>query len=155
MKKLVILAAILMLVPGMALADMGLLNESSLNDVTGQVGITINQTLEATIGSVEWEDFGGDGGTTSNTGALELNDITIDNGASGPISLTGLTIDANTSATNVSSLVIGLPAMTGTITVGNIYITDGTTAGTAADSIGSLTITDLDMSGSTVTIMAH
>ncbi|SHJ81127.1 hypothetical protein SAMN02745216_02316 [Desulfatibacillum alkenivorans DSM 16219] len=152
MKKLVILAAILMLVPGMALADMGLLNESSLNDVTGQVGITIDQSLKATIGAVEWTDADGFETTTpggGNTGALELSVITIDNGGNA-ISMTGLTIDADD-----ASLVIGLPAMTGDISVGNIYLTDGSTAATTSSSLGSLTISDLNMSGSKVVVMPH
>ncbi|MBI9077517.1 MAG: hypothetical protein JEZ02_19085 [Desulfatibacillum sp.] len=158
MKKLVILAAILMLVPGLALADMGLMNESSLNDVTGQVGITINQSLAASIGGLKWTDGDGDGGTA---GAITLDTIAINNGWTAdaipvaiPIAMTGMTIDCNTTG-GVSSLVIGLPAMVGQITVGNIYLTDGTAAGLPANSLGSLTISNFDMTGSTVTIMAH
>ncbi len=160
MKKLAMFAVIAIMVPGIALAGMGILNESSLNDVTGQVGITIDQTLNADIGSISWTDSDGETANSSGysaTGALIINGITVNNGgATTAITMTGLTIDVGTHATSGTALIIGMPDIEGDINIANICLdTAAGTAATATNSLGAVSISTIKLTGSTMTIKAH
>ncbi len=158
MKKLAILAAVLMLIPASVMAGMNLLNESSLNDVTGQVGITIDQTLQVNDGFFAWTDSDG-WGTTGQAGAqgvLKLDNLTINDGGTGSMDLTGMKIDAGTDTGGTTYLVITQPSMEGQIAIGAIYLGTSIAAATGDNqSLGAITIGDLSVAGSTVKISAH
>jgi hypothetical protein len=154
MKKLAILAAVLMLIPASVMAGMNILNESSLNDVTGQVGITIDQTLEVNGGYLAWTDS--DGTTDFTTqGVLVLDGLAVNNGGAGnTVSMTGLTIDAGTDGT-VGKLVIGLPSFSGDITITKIALGATVAAAQADEGLGSVTIGNLSVAQSDVIIYSH
>ena len=104
-----------------------------------------------------WEEFNiaytdADGGSTApvaagtlNIGTLEINDgAGADHASSGALILTGLTVDVD----SVNGVEIGLPAITGRISIGSIDMGTGT-------SIGSVTLTNLNMAGTSVNIRGH
>ncbi len=156
MKKLAILAAILVLIPASVMAGMNILNESSLNDVTGQVGITIDSTVEVDAGFLAWGDRDGYDSTISAGGFVTLQGLSINNGSTGSgMAMTGLKLDAGTDTTK-SYLVITLPSINGQIGIADLVLdtTAGATA-TTTNSLGSITIGNLSVPGSTVKISAH
>ncbi len=154
MKKLAILAAVLMLIPASVMAGMNILNESSLNDVTGQVGITIDTSVRVVDGFLAWGDSDGHATEATGGGFLVLDGLTVNDGLGGTGAMTqdNLTIDAGTTLTT-SYLVIGLPSITGQIGIANIFL--GSTISGASESLGSITIGDLDVPSSTIMISAH
>jgi hypothetical protein len=167
MKKLLALAAAMLLVlPVLAMAGMTAFdNMTELGDemaeVTGQVGITIDSSLDLTIGYLAWTDADGYGSTlgtggTGGAGCLRLDTITVNDGAGGALDMTGMTIDAGSNAAGVGYLVIKQPSIEGTVTVGNIYL--GTGIADTYDetmSLGSVTISGLTVGTSIVKISAH
>ena len=140
-KQLAFAAAVLA-APFMAQADMTAMDDTSLASVTGQDGISISGNFAGSVGAVVYTD--GDAAS----GSLRMENI----------SFTGftildsapLTVDVVTNAGGTQQLAIGLPAMTGTVSVGAIKV-----GGPTAASIGSLAISDINMAGTTVKVWGH
>ncbi len=87
----------------------------------------------------------------TNGGSLRLENIslpalTIDD--TKPLTIDVVTTDIGGKSTQ--QLAIGLPAITGDVTVGAIKVGD-----TSAASIGSLTVSGLNMAGSTIKVWGH
>ena len=141
--KQLALAAAVLAVPFMAQAGMTSMDDSALSSVTGQDGISIAGNFSGSIGKVTYTDGDALGGS------LNIENITL----AGFIitDASPLTVDVVTTtigSTPTQQLAIGLPAMTGTVSVGAIRM------GTGA-SIGALAISDINMAGSTVRIWGH
>lgn len=136
--KKIALAVAVMALPFAAQADMKSLDDAALAGVTGQAGISISGNFDSTIGAIVYTDTAT--GAAAGTNTLSLNTIAV----------TGFNIsDANPITVDVedNKLKIGLPTINGAVTVGSVGI--GNT------SIGALTISDINMAGSTVKIWGH
>ncbi len=161
MKKMLAIAATALLVlPVLAMAGMTAFDNMTelgpeMAEITGQVGITIDSSIEVTTGYLAWGDSNGYD-TTDTAGVLKLDGLTVNGGAPGTaLDQTGLTIDAGTTG-STSYLVIGLPSISGKITIANVVLgTMATDAATATNSLGSITIGNLTIPKSTVKISAH
>jgi len=155
MKKLVILAVALLIVPASAMAgmtafmNMDELSSKEMATVTGQTGITIDMNTAITSGIINWVDADGAAtGLYSTQGALviELGSITT--------GIASLTVDAGTGPGG-SALVI-----TTTSPVLNADIT-AIRCATAADltlvgpSLGEIKITSLVAGSTQIAIYGH
>lgn len=135
-------------------ADLDELRQPELADVTGQVGITIDMSIEITDGYLSWGDSDGfDTNTFNEPAYLTLSDLRLNNGQdpTGPLEIVGLTIDAGTDNAR-SYILIGMPRINGRVSFDSIKI------GTDVDeggSMGSLCIGDLDVSASMMKITSH
>ncbi|RTT39986.1 DUF6160 family protein [Pseudomonas paraeruginosa] len=143
MKKHLFLATAVLAAPLLAHADLKAMDDGALSDVTGQAGISISGTFQGSVGAVTYTD--------TNGGSLRLESIslpalTIDD--SKPLTIDVVTADIGGKSTQ--QLAIGLPAITGDVTVGAIKVGD-----TSAASIGSLTVSGLNMAGSTIKVWGH
>jgi len=150
MKKLVILAALLMLLPVSAMAGMSAVSDTDLEEVTGQVGLTITMTVTVTASTIAWGDSDGFGPTYTSQGWVILSNVTTPN-----FQLTGVTIDAgsdnssayvciNTGATNIIS---------GNMTIGALII--GTTGTATGASTGEIRMTGLGVQVGALIISGH
>lgn len=153
-KLLVLIVAALLLAPVSAMAgmnafmDMDELSNAQLASTTGQTGITINATTQILGGYIAWGDDDGCGGTTINAGVLTINGIT----ASGLI-MDGTTIDVCTNGAT-TWLTIGVPAMTINANVASIFL-DNAIKTAGLDSLGELTIGNLQLAAMTLEITGH
>lgn len=147
-KKTIAASALMLGMASVANAELSSVSDEALADVTGQDGLTIDMQVKVAIGDIDYTDVGGGAGATD--GTLNINTLEINDGLgathalSGALDLTGLTVDVD----GVNGVEIGLPAITGRISIGGISL------GTAT-SIGSVTITDLNMAGTSVNIRGH
>jgi len=155
MKKILVLAAILMLVPVSAMAgmtafmNMDELSSNDLSSVTGQTGITINAQITITGGFQSWGD--NDGCTAFTTaGFVTLSTITTRGFA---IDVSGLTIDACNDGTT-SYVSISYPTITLNQYIAAVRIGDDAAFGNGA-SIGSLTVGSLTLGSSYIRISGH
>ncbi|WP_070332964.1 DUF6160 family protein [Pseudomonas aeruginosa] len=145
MKKHLFLATAVLAAPLLAHADLKAMDDGALSDVTGQAGISISGTFQGSVGAVTYTD------TDTNGGSLRLENIslpalTFDD--TKPLTIDVVTTDIGGKSTQ--QLAIGLPAITGDVTVGAIKVGD-----TSAASIGSLTVSGLNMAGSTIKVWGH
>ncbi|WP_137885562.1 DUF6160 family protein [Pseudomonas sp. 2FE] len=147
--KQLVLAAAVLAAPFMAQADLKAMDDSALSTVTGQDGISISGNFGGSVGNVKYTDNDIGGGSLNITN-VGFNGFTISDA-------TPLTVDVVTNAGGTQQLAIGLPAMTGTVTVGGIYVGGTYAAGatTGAASIGSLAISDINMAGTTIKVWGH
>ncbi len=160
MKKFLMLAiALLFAFPALVLAghtafdNMTELDEE-LATLTGQIGITIDTSIEITDGYIAWTDTDGNG-IDGEQGVVLLDNLRVNGpGGVGAMDMTGLTIDCATNASNTTYLVIGLPSIVGQISFENICLGENVTDA-RNNSLGALSIGDLNMSSSTVKISAH
>jgi len=143
--KQLALAAAVLSASFMAQAELKSMDDASMSAVTGQAGISIAGDFSGTVGNVAYIDDGN---------KLNLSGI----------SMTGFAIaDANPLTVDVindggtQKLEIGLPTMTGTVTVANINIGGNYAAGalTGGTSIGGLAISDINMGGSAIRVWGH
>ncbi|CAD5108778.1 DUF6160 family protein [Zestomonas carbonaria] len=149
--KQLALAAVLA-APFMAQADLKALDDSSLASVTGQDGISISGEFDGSIGNIAYLDDGN---------ALNLNGVDLD--GFNILDSDPVTVDVVENGSGVKQLAIGLPAMTGTLTVtainvgGTYTASSGGTAGSLSGgtNIGGLAISDINMAGTTVKIWGH
>ena len=143
--KQLALAAAVLSASFMAQAELKSMDDASMSDVTGQAGISIAGNFSGSIGNVAYVDDGN---------KLNLSGITMTGFAIADAN--PLTVDVINDA-GVQKLEIGLPAMTGTVTVSNINI-GGNYAGstlTGGTSIGGLAISNINMGGSQVRVWGH
>lgn len=134
-------------------AELSSVSDAALAEITGQAGLTIDMTVQATIGAINYTDtdgwvhpsnVDGLGASLAAAGTLGITNLAISNGAGGGLDLSGLTVDVDA----VAGVVIGLPAITGAIDIGGIDMGTGI-------SIGSVSISNLDLQGTTIAIRAH
>jgi len=155
MKKLLVLAALLLMVPVSAMAgmtafmDMDELSNNELAQTTGQVGITINTSIGSiTGGYVAWGDSDGCAGCGSTAGWLSLSTLTITTGQN-----ISMTVDACTTAAGTSYLVLGITS--GSINLDIAHMRVGSAAGAGAD-MGELSVSALNLGGGvTLKITGH
>jgi len=140
-KQLAFAAAVLA-APFMAQADMTAMDDSALSGVTGQDGISISGNFAGSVGAVVYTD-GDAGGGSLRMETISFTGFTILDSAP-------LTVDVVTNAGGTQQLAIGLPAMTGTVSVGAIKV-----GGPTAASIGALAISDINMAGTTIKVWGH
>ena len=140
-KQLAFAAAVLA-APFMAQADMTAMDDTSLASVTGKDGISISGNFAGSVGAVVYTDGDAAGGRLRMEN-ISFTGFTILDSAP-------LTVDVVTNAGGTQQLAIGLPAMTGTVSVGAIKV-----GGPTAASIGSLAISDINMAGTTVKVWGH
>jgi len=149
MKKLCILAALMLLVPVSAMAGMTAVSDVDLEGVTGQTGITISMTVTVVADSMAWGDSDGFGTYTS-AGWLVLSSVSTPN-----VQLTNVTIDCGSDATN-AFLQINVGngnLIQGNLTIGNVVI--GTTSSAATQSIGEVRMTGLGIKTGAIQISGH
>ncbi|MBI9077520.1 MAG: hypothetical protein JEZ02_19100 [Desulfatibacillum sp.] len=128
--------------------------DEELADLKGQVGIVIEGSIELVDGYVAWRDHDGIG-TDGNIGVVLLDDLRINGGGGiGSMEIKGLTIDADTNASGVTSLIIQLPKITGEFTIGNLSLGESVDDARTR-SLGSLSITNMDLSSGTMQISPH
>ncbi|KRW58032.1 DUF6160 family protein [Pseudomonas sp. TTU2014-080ASC] len=141
--KQLALAAAVLAVPFMAQAELKAMDDSALATVSGQAGISISGDFSGSIGSIAWNDDGGDlrletiafsGFEISNDSPLKVD---VGDGA-----LTG--------GSTVKQLQITLPEMTGQLSVAAIKV-----GATTAASLGGVTISNVDMGGTTINVWGH
>lgn len=128
----------------MAHAELSSITDEELGNVTGQSGLTIDADVLLTVGNLDYVDADGDGGGSATSGTLRLETIAFNDGSGGAVSMNGTTIDVDG-----SGLKIGLPAITGTLSIGGLYLGNTTT------SAGSISVGNINLSGTTLTINAH
>jgi len=116
------------------------LDDEFLGDVTGQEGITIDQTYINTIEEFQYVDGDGDGTSGAAAGKIVISGITIDSNG-GQVSETGMTIDAAANGVRIGEAQIG--DIGNDATSGKDIRIDGISIGNSANalnSIGSVTI---------------
>lgn len=143
--KQLALAAAVLSASFMAQAELKSMDDASMSAVTGQAGISIAGDFSGTVGNVAYIDDGN---------KLNLSGITMSGFAIADAN--PLTVDVINDA-GVQKLEIGLPAMTGTVTVSNINIGGNYAGGTltGGTSIGGLAISDINMGGSAIRVWGH
>lgn len=143
--KQLALAAAVLSASFMAQAELKSMDDASMSAVTGQAGISIAGDFSGTVGNVAYIDDGN---------KLNLSGITMSGFAIADAN--PLTVDVINDA-GVQKLSIGLPAMTGTVTVSNINIGGNYAGGTltGGTSIGGLAISDINMGGSAIRVWGH
>ncbi|WGW63325.1 DUF6160 family protein [Pseudomonas aeruginosa] len=146
MKKHLFLATAVLAAPLLAHADLKAMDDGALSDVTGQASISISGTFQGSVGAVTYTDTDTNGGSCGFDQNIDLPALTIDD--TKPLTIDVVTTDIGGKSTQ--QLAIGLPAITGDVTVGAIKVGD-----TSAASIGSLTVSGLNMAGSTIKVWGH
>jgi len=149
MKKLCILAALMLVLPVSAMAGMTAVSDVDLEGVTGQTGITITMNVTVSADSMAWGDSDGFG-TYSTAGWLVLSAVTTPS-----VNLTNVTIDCGSDATT-SILQIDLGTsnlIQGNLTIGNVII--GTTSNASTASIGEIRMTGLGIKTGAIQIKGH
>ncbi|MDY6854020.1 MAG: hypothetical protein SWO11_04830 [Thermodesulfobacteriota bacterium] len=146
--SLIAMAALIFL-PLFAMAQMSAISDSQLEAIVGQDGITIDMTLDAYIQLISYGDT--DGFSGSSAGYLNIAQLAIPD--TGTINLTGLTVDVETTS-GISRLAIGLPTISGGISIGAIRVGSAATS-TSGSSIGTVSISGLNLSGSTIYVRGH
>ena len=114
--------------------------------------VTVAGDFKASIGAVVYTDKIDD----TKSGSLRLENITLTGPGGTALKIDDanpLTVDVVTTkigTADTQQLALGLPGMTGDVSVGAIKVGD-----TSAASIGSLTVSNLNMAGSQVRIWGH
>lgn len=146
MKKIkqLVLASAVLATPFLAHADMQSMDDAALSGVTGQDGISIAGTFNAQIGAVTYTDADTNGGSLVLQG-IHLPSVTIADDA--PMTVDVVT--TNIGSTPTQQLQLGLPSISGDVTI------DAVKVGATGASIGSLTVSNLNLAGSQVRIWGH
>ncbi|MBI5844265.1 MAG: hypothetical protein HZB23_06315 [Deltaproteobacteria bacterium] len=149
MKKLLVIAAMLLLLaPVSAMAGMTTASELELEDVTGQVGMTIDMSMNVVATDVAWGDSDGFG-TYTTAGWLRLRNVTLPT-----ISINGLVVDQGTGA-GVSYIALATTGnlITGSLTIESVVV--GSTATATTESLGELRVGGIGVSFGTIRISGH
>ncbi|MBB4864485.1 hypothetical protein HNP46_003350 [Pseudomonas nitritireducens] len=148
--KQLVLASAVLAAPFLAHADMKSMDDAALSGITGQDGISISGTFNAQIGAITYKDADAGGGSLVLQG-IHLPSVTIADNAPMTIDVvtTNITPAGGGTAVATQQLAIGLPTVTGDVTV------DAVKVGTSGASIGSLTVSNLNLAGSTVKVWGH
>ncbi|ACL03867.1 conserved hypothetical protein [Desulfatibacillum aliphaticivorans] len=155
-----IIALCVLLFPALAFAGHSAFDnmvelDEELGGLSGQVGIAIDGSIKLVDGYTAWIDQDGLNGDASNNGVLLFDDLRLNGGGgNGPLMIQELTIDADTNAAGKTVLIINLPKISGEFTVGNISI--GKDIEDAREnSLGSISIRDVDLSKDTILLSPH
>lgn len=152
MKKIkqLVLASAVLATPFLAHADMQSMDDTALSGVTGQDGISIAGTFNAQIGAITYKDTDANGGSLVLEG-IHLPSVTIADNAPMTVDVvtTSITPSGGGTAVATQQLQLGLPSITGNVTV------DAVRVGATGASIGSLTVSNLNLAGSQVRIWGH
>lgn len=140
--KQLALAAAVLAVPFMAQAELKAMDDSALATVSGQAGISISGDFSGTIGSIAWNDDGGD----LRLETIEFSGFEISNDSPLKVDVADGTLATGT----VKQLQITLPEMTGQLSVAAIKV-----GATSAASLGGVTISNVDMGGTTINVWGH
>lgn len=148
--KQLVLASAVLAAPFLAHADMKSMDDAALSGITGQDGISISGTFNASIGAVTYKDADAGGGSLVLQG-IHLPSVTIADNAPMTVDVvtTNITPSGGGTAVATQQLAIGLPTVTGDVTI------DAVKVGTGGASIGSLTVSNLNLAGSTVKVWGH
>jgi hypothetical protein len=148
--KQLILASAVLAAPFLAHADMKSMDDAALSGITGQDGISIAGTFNAQIGAVTYTDADANGGSLVLQG-IHLPSVSISDDA--PMTVDVVTNDVKPlgggAAVATQQLSIGLPTVTGDVTI------DAVKVGSTGASIGSLSVSNLNLAGSTVRVWGH
>lgn len=143
--KQIAFAAAVLAAPFMAQASMTSMDDSALSSVTGQDGISIAGNFGGSIGSVVYTDGDAAGGSLRMEGIsftgfniLDADPLTVD------------VITGTIGGVATQQLEIGLPGMVGTVSVAAMKV-----GATTAHSLGGLSISDINMSGTKVRVWGH
>jgi len=149
MKKLCVLAALMLLLPVSAMAGMTAVSDVDLEGVTGQTGITITMNVTVSADSMAWGDSDGFG-TYTTAGWLVLSSVTTPS-----VNLTNVTIDCGSDGTNaILQINLGTSNLIqGNLTIGNVII--GTTSSATTESIGEVRMTGLGIKTGAIQIKGH
>jgi len=151
MKRATGIGIIILLVvfPALALGGMVLVDdEMEFEDVTGQVGVTLNMSMRLTATSIAWGDSDGFGSYTT-AGWLIYSGVTLPT-----ISLTNLVMDVGgNGTTSYIALATTGNLITGDLTIQSIAV--GSTASASTPSLGELRITGMAVSFGTIQISGH
>ena len=147
--KQLVLASAVLAAPFLAHADMKSMDDAALSGITGQDGISISGTFNASIGAVTYKDADAGGGSLVLQG-IHLPSVTIADNAPMTVDVvtTNITPSGGGTAVATQQLQLGLPSISGDVTI------DAVKVGTGA-SIGSLTVSNLNLAGSTVKVWGH
>jgi len=149
MKKMCLLAALLVLIPVSAMAGMSAVADVDMEDVTGQTGITLTMAVNVTATSMAWGDSDGFG-TYSTAGWVILSNVALP-----AINLQGVTIDAGSDGTkSILQIDVGTTNLIqGDLTIGDVII--GTTANATTESLGEIRMVGLGVSTGKIQISGH
>jgi len=149
MKKLCLLAALLLVLPVSAMAGMTAVSDVDLEEVTGQTGITITMNVTVTATSMAWGDSDGFG-TYSTAGWVILSTVAMPS-----LTLTGVTIDCGSNGTDtILQIDLGTTSLiSGNLTIGNVII--GTTASATTASLGEIRMVGLGVTTGAIRIAGH
>ncbi|MBI9077518.1 MAG: hypothetical protein JEZ02_19090 [Desulfatibacillum sp.] len=150
MKKLAIIAMVLMVIPVSALARMDSMSEDSMGVIHGQVGITIDFETRLTSSYLAITDSNGGTGYAS-TGTLTLDGLSVGGAGASNMVVTGLKLDVGTTGTK-SALIIGLPVITGQVQVDAVRIGTNEQLG---NSLGAITWGNINYAATTCTVYPH
>ena len=151
MKRTTGIGVIIMLVvfPALALGGMVLMDEEmEFEGVTGQVGMTVDMTMNLTATTIAWGDSDGFG-TYTTAAWLIYNGVTLPT-----IALSNVVVDVGTGG-GVSYVAL---ATTGNIITGNLTIQSiivGSSATSTTQSLGELRIAGMAVSFGTIRISGH
>lgn len=157
MKKIAIVLAIL-LIPAIAMAGMSAMSKKDLQTIKGQTGLTlIMANASATAGRVAWGDSDGFAGAGT-AGWLVLTSLTL------PGIHVGVNVDIGTGdpfATGSDKTYIlihplaATPMLSGSLTVGGIYLNSTSAPGVAAQRLGELQVGTFAFYPGDIYITAH
>lgn len=145
MKKHLFPTTTVLAAPLLAHTDLKTMNDGALSDVTGQTGIDIPGTFQDSVKAMTYTD------TDTNGCSLRLENISLPAltiGGIRPLTIDVVTTDIDGKLTR--QLAIGLPTITDDVTVGAIRV-----GGISATGTGSLTVSGLDMTGSTIKVWGY
>lgn len=153
---MIIAVALIFAIPFTALARMSSLDDADLDEVTGQVGLSIDLTFHVNDSYIAWTDDDGWGTTKDNLnhqGALTMCGFKIDeDGDGGDLSLTGLTYDVGATSAGASYLAIGLPDMYGWIRCSSFKIGSNPNIG---GGLGEVVIGNLNTDNSSIKLTPY
>lgn len=142
-------AIMLVIFPALALGGMVLVDdEMEFEDVTGQVGMTVDMTMTLRAGTVAWGDSDGFGTYTTaawlvysgvTLPTMALNNVVVDIGRGGTTSYVALATTGN--------------LITGDLTIQSIIV--GSSATSTTQSLGELRILGMGVSFGTIRISGH
>jgi len=151
MKKMFLLALVLLL-PIIALAGMKIASDDDLENIQGQVGITLSMSTTVKAGDIAWEDADGLQAATGTTGAVILSGVTTPS-----ISISNVIIDAGIfAATTTSYLVLDTGTqniISGDFTVNGVIIGNGSAATIA--NLGKLRVRNTLVTLGVIKIAGH
>ena len=150
-----LIIAVAMLLPVSAMAGMTAINDSAMGEITGQAGITLDQSVQISIDYIAWGDDDGCSGTTT-AGFVNVCTILIDDDG-GAANMDGMLIDSGANASDGNpAICIEMPSSTLDIDIAAIRTgTSVPGGGTQGESLGSLHIENLDQAGGSIKIAGH